>query len=616
MKAYDKVCQREPSLLTRKVCQREPSLLTQSLLDRRRHGKISPVCLLALVLGLMLGGCGGNAGSGGNGGAVPKGGQKENSASENPVSDYAVSTKDAKWTQMGETFPSMLWGAYTYDEWIPSGETGNPQKPYSKYELDEDQFCESVKLLKSSITMDGDAKNMELTALPIEITGAFPLGASKSILESIQLRDKNAYETLWGSFYWKKPVNNSWERKEWEEEVHGAYTKKYKNNDHWDAFRSLMSLNVIQMKFLTEEKKPAAATFLYEVEGGGLHLYEWEADPETFEVTSKEWAVMEFCFSGRTLMLRREGCTVAYSPAALCQKALQLEEGIPYTDGYANDPDKVWQDLLGFFWYGGDEAKGSIEFTDGGKAVEKAVRVDGNQLTLRWTKRYRSDSGKMKLEEVPGEMTCEYLWTEPFGVILVKDGKYYRYQHSEDHRYESLLGENLGDDVAVGDLSEQQKARLLAEREKILAELQQAFEQAVIHVEIDPSGGKVTMDSSILFDVDKDTISAEGKDYLNRFLEVYGKVVTDEKYADAISEIQVEGHTDTDGDYDYNVALSERRAEYVMQYCLEVCPALEGRISAKGCAYDEPVYDADGNIDKVASRRVVFKFKLKIGETE
>ena len=586
----------------KKASLRELALMTR--------GRMPSVCLTALFLALVLGGCGGS----GNGAQGE--GQKVTPALENPVSDYVVSTKEAKWTQMGETFPSMLWGAYTYDEWIPSGETGNPQKPYSNYELDEEQFCESVKLLKSSITMDGEAKSVKLTALPIEITGAFPLGASKNILESIQLRDRSAYETLWGSFYWKKPVNNSWGLKEWEEEVHDAYFKRFKNNDHWDAFRSLMSLNVIQMEFLTEEKKSAAATFLYQVEGGKLHLYEWEADPETFEVTQKEWAVMEFCFSGRTLMLRREGCTVAYSPAAFSQKALQLEEGIPYTDGYANDQDAICQDLLGFFWYGGDETKGSIEFTDGGKAVEEAVRMDGDQLTLRWAKRYRSDSGKLKLEELPGEMTFAYLWTEPFGVILVKDGKYYRYQHSEDHYYEELLGENLGDEVTVGDLSEEQKERLLAEREKILAELQQAFEQAEIHVDIDPGGGKVTMDSSILFDVDEDTISDEGKDYLNRFLEVYGKVVTDEKYADTISEIQVEGHTDTDGTYDHNLALSESRADYVMRYCLEICPALEGRISAKGCSYDDPVYDADGNVDKTASRRVVFKFKLKIGEED
>ena len=178
------------------------------------------------------------------------------------------------------------------------------------------------------------------------------------------------------------------------------------------------------------------------------------------------------------------------------------------------------------------------------------------------------------------------------------------------------MGENLGDDVAVGDLNESDVERLLEERDKILTELVQAFEKAEIHVEIDPNGGKVTMDSSILFDVDEDTISADGKDYLNRFLEVYGAVVTGEKYADTISEILVEGHTDTDGAYDHNLGLSERRANYVKQYCLEVCPALEGRISAKGCSYDDPVYDADGNVDKAASRRVVFKFKLKIGGEE
>ena len=201
-------------------------------------------------------------------------------------------------------------------------------------------------------------------------------------------------------------------------------------------------------------------------------------------------------------------------------------------------------------------------------------------------------------------------------MILTVDGKYYRYQHSENHYYEEQLGENLETDVTVGELSETQVDRLLAEREAILEELRKAFEQAEIHVDIDPNGGKVTMDSSILFGVDEDSVSEEGRDYLNRFLKVYSSVVMDEKYTDTISEIQVEGHTDTDGAYDHNLALSERRADCVMRYCLEICPQLEGRISAKGCSYDNPVYDAEGNVDKAASRRVVFKFKLRVGGEE
>ena len=580
--------------------------LQRCLKNKIRRKKPFPLACLVLAAVLVLGGCGGQKNAGGE--AVPS-----ESGEANSVSIYEVSTEDARWVEMKDTFPSMLWGQYTYDEWVTTETAGDEATPTVKYGLDYEKFCEKVKFLKSSVTMDGKETPVELTALPIEIKGAFPLGSSKSLLDGIQIKSKNAFETLWGSYFWKKPINNTWELREWEEEVHSAFLGRFRNNDCWDSFKNLMKQNVIQMEYLTKEKKPAAATFLYEVEGNRLHLYEWEADPETFELDRKEWTVLEFCFSGRNLMLRGEGCTVTYCPSAFSKKAGEQEHSVPYTDGYANDANDTYGELQGFFWYAGDESMGAIDFTDGGRAVEKTVRGSGDQLFLQWTKRYGRVSGKLKLEETPGEMSFGYLWTEPFGVILVADGRYYRYQHSENHYYEDQLGENLGEGVAVGDLNEDIVNRLLEERAAILEELHKAFGQADIQVEIDPDAGKVTMDSSILFDVEEDSLTQEGEDYLNRFLKVYGSVVMDEKYANTISEIQVEGHTDTDGTYDYNLDLSERRADYVMRYCLEVCPELEGRISAKGCSYDYPVYDAEGNVDKAASRRVVFKFKLKIG---
>ena len=178
------------------------------------------------------------------------------------------------------------------------------------------------------------------------------------------------------------------------------------------------------------------------------------------------------------------------------------------------------------------------------------------------------------------------------------------------------MGENLDADMAVGDLSQDQLEKLIAEREAILEELQKAFDEAEIHIDIDQNSGKVTMDSSILFGVDQDSLSTEGKDYLDRFLKVYGSVVLSERFVDTVSEILVEGHTDTDGTYEHNLDLSERRANYVKNYCLESCPELEGKISAKGCSDDNPIYDAEGNVDKAASRRVVFKFKLRVTGAE
>ena len=569
-----------------------------------------------LALSLVLGGCGGGAadkggkGNGGNGGKNG-GAQTGNAVTEQNVGVFDQTTGEAKWTEMSDTFPSMLWGRYTYDEWTSSGTNEE-----SSYTLDYKKFYENMKFVKCSVTLDGKPVSKELSAVPIEITGAYPLGSSRSILEAIESKGQTPYQTSWGNYYWERPINNVWELKEWEDEVYEAYIKKFRKNTYWGDFKKLMNMNVIQMGFMTSEKKIAIATFLYQVEGNQLHLYEWEADPKTFEISMTEWCTMEFCFSGRNLMLRREGCTVALCPTAFSMGARSEDKSVLYTDGFANDAGNTCGDLMGFFWHSGDESKGTISFTDGGKAVEKTVRADSRELTFQWTKRYRKKDDKLVLEEKAGEMSYGYVWTEPFGVLLVKDGKYYRYQHGENHYYEAQVGENLDEDMAVGDLSQDQLEKLIAEREAILEELQKAFDEAEIHIDIDQNSGKVTMDSSILFGVDQDSLSTDGKDYLDRFLKVYGSVVLSERFADAVSEILVEGHTDTDGTYEHNLDLSERRANYVKNYCLEICPELEGKISAKGCSYDNPIYDAEGNVDKAASRRVVFKFKLRVTGAE
>ena len=92
------------------------------------------------------------------------------------------------------------------------------------------------------------------------------------------------------------------------------------------------------------------------------------------------------------------------------------------------------------------------------------------------------------------------------------------------------------------------------------------------------------------------------------------------KYKDNISEILIEGHTDTEGSYLTNLGLSQKRALAVAEFCLsEKSEILTDRqledmrtlISASGRSYSNPIYDEDGEIDMVASRRVEFLFRLK-----
>ena len=89
------------------------------------------------------------------------------------------------------------------------------------------------------------------------------------------------------------------------------------------------------------------------------------------------------------------------------------------------------------------------------------------------------------------------------------------------------------------------------------------------------------------------------------------------------SEVIIEGHTDTDGSYMYNLDLSQKRALSVCQYCLEYIAndnrfdeaSIRNLLTANGKSWSRPVYKEDGvTIDKDASRRVEFKFRLKDDE--
>ena len=90
-----------------------------------------------------------------------------------------------------------------------------------------------------------------------------------------------------------------------------------------------------------------------------------------------------------------------------------------------------------------------------------------------------------------------------------------------------------------------------------------------------------------------------------------------------LAEIIIDGYTDTDGDYSYNLQLSQQRSLAVAQYLLDIqgnflssdqSQSLENYLTVNGHSMANPVLDANGNVDKDASRRVEIKFRLKDDE--
>lgn len=170
---------------------------------------------------------------------------------------------------------------------------------------------------------------------------------------------------------------------------------------------------------------------------------------------------------------------------------------------------------------------------------------------------------------------------------------------------------------------EMQKAQLdkiIGIKQELIEDLIMEFNGTDLRVKIDPQTGAIMLDSSILFDVNKYEIKESGQEYLVQFLPTYLKVLLNEKYADYISEIIIEGHTDTNGSYMHNLKLSQDRALAVANFCLKddnliLAPAetekLRTIVTANGRSFSNPIYNADGSVNLDKSRRVEFKFRLR-----
>jgi len=134
-------------------------------------------------------------------------------------------------------------------------------------------------------------------------------------------------------------------------------------------------------------------------------------------------------------------------------------------------------------------------------------------------------------------------------------------------------------------------------------------------VAIDKKSGSLRVSSNILFDSGSATLKEGAKIELKKVFEEYiGTLVTSPKIRPHLDKIIIEGHTDSDGGYLYNLDLSQRRAFAVMNYLLSLDFATEHNIKplmiASGRAYLDAL-KVDGVEDKDASRRIEIKFRLK-----
>ena len=116
---------------------------------------------------------------------------------------------------------------------------------------------------------------------------------------------------------------------------------------------------------------------------------------------------------------------------------------------------------------------------------------------------------------------------------------------------------------------------------------------------VDSVGCSLTVRLEVFFDTNSDKIKPESYPDLERVVEFMTKTVP------SASGV-VEGHTDSVGNDDYNLKLSQRRADSVRKYLVDkgVSPT---RLEAKGLGETQPVADNKTADGRAQNRRVVLR---------
>ena len=233
--------------------------------------------------------------------------------------------------------------------------------------------------------------------------------------------------------------------------------------------------------------------------------------------------------------------------------------------------------------------------------IIQSEELENERLTIQ-EQGAKLNAQELKLSEQEGELLAQQLKLDEQQLKLEEQSQLLK-------DLEKLMGE--------------QQAKLdniIGIRSELIEALSDEFENSSLSIAVDEKTGAISMDSSILFEYNKSLLKTGGKDFLGEFIPRYLKILLSPKFKNYISEIVIEGHTDTDGTYLSNLELSQQRAYSVADYCTRNDTTfltdtekreLEKVLSTVGKSFSEPILKPDGSVDAEASRRVEILFRLR-----
>ena len=382
------------------------------------------------------------------------------------------------------------------------------------------------------------------------------------------------------------------------------------NLDHSLCF--ITSKNWARLSFLRDSGTLTTCMAAYEINGNTISFtpaLAWEYDKESqfisYQMSDLVWTY-DFSFSGPNLTLSKDGKSVT-----MLSERFASEDYFFQLEGYLAVGSPTFDGMDQIHFYSGTTA--SLNAADSHTYYGEAVAIyEDGLITMSWLDR---EGNKYTRQFV-------YFLCDFDGIVLVDRENTYLFTAEYFERSTAGIRDLVSyeEQSKLANLSDDQVAQITEKKENLLLDLAQAYADSGLAVTVDETTGEITLDSAVLFDVNSSEISQEGKEFLRQFIAIYCSVVFSEKYEGFVSQIMVEGHTDTSGSYELNLELSQARADSVKDYCLsDECGvddaylnSLSQTLCAVGYSYTDPVYDANGNVDMAASRRVAFRFLIDL----
>lgn len=224
--------------------------------------------------------------------------------------------------------------------------------------------------------------------------------------------------------------------------------------------------------------------------------------------------------------------------------------------------------------------------------------VEGSKLRVKY-KYYNQDETIVNPDgSFDFKLDYEYLEDTPFEIEFIPHG----FQWNNVEEVYGKEGQNL-----VGELVETNKYNNQQIIKKIV-ELESTEIDVPDNVELNIQGSEVTMlvPDDVLFDFDKYALKDTSKAVLKDIAKVLETSFNKKDF-----EIVINGHTDNAGNKEYNLELSEKRAEEVKGFLATELDEQDVTFQTKGYGDSKPIASNDNEAGQAKNRRVEIVINLR-----